>query len=354
MEDDKKVSTREPERLLPEGLPVGTISLTMSKDEAAARESTVSILLKTIVQEAETLLHSEGKHAYASAMAQAWRYVLVLEERQPDEGEEAENDDEWLDRYMEGADLTGYDHLREHTNEHGDTIQEASNSPKDSSEEAESTTHGAAAMLLGLTAALRQHIRGIAALNDLSPGHCQAAVGMNVSIENLLGETDLQHEISCHHCNFLDRAHEGARTIQVTLESMRPAIRALTKLELHPSLQQNPEDVRTALKMADEIVNNLANHQLTINGDDGNPHQSIQSFYLNGILHIKRLSDPFPEGVSGEEAIALAERAEQLVTEHAKDHAEGFGQALLARTQEMREEAENRLHTVSNDWTEQG
>ena len=61
------MSTIEPERmlpdgLLPDGLPVGTLSLTMSKDEAAARESTVSILLKTIVQEAENLLHSEGKH----------------------------------------------------------------------------------------------------------------------------------------------------------------------------------------------------------------------------------------------------------------------------------------------------
>ena len=264
-------------KMLPPAREVSTASLQITNEEAAARENTAHTLIIAIIKEAEAFLASDGPNAYAQAMTQGWEYLEALEERQP---ENLEEDEGWLIQEFEKADSSSSERLLESAGQHQQAIIDAWDILRSPSQHAQDTAHGIAAALLGTAAALKEHIRGIAAQDRMSPGHSLAAVGMKVTIDHLTMELEKQHEISCHHCDTIDRATDAAHTAVTALMPMRPSIRDMTPVHLHPSIHRDPNAISQAQNLARQTLDHIGNHGIFIQGDPASARESMHAFYV--------------------------------------------------------------------------
>ena len=329
---------------LPDHQPLATVGDTMSLDEQAARERTLQTVVHTILKEADHLMEHEGARAYTHAITQAWGYTNTMMERRepPSHGRINGPYTDLLDTCYIAQDIIAakeeeYLHLTEQI-PHEEPTEE---------EESEGTTHGAAVALLGAYAALREHVRGIARGDEMSTGHVQAALGLKITIEQHMETILVQHNLHCHHCDTTDKASEAAEATQSLMDAMRPAIRELTQIQLHPSLHQEPETQDQARNLAESTIHQLGSFQLAVNGDPVNPEMSLHCFYQDGTLHVKRLSDPFPKGMTPQGAVRIISSTSELITAHAQDHAMGFGDLMAEHTSEMTRQAECELHTAT-------
>ena len=336
------------ESILPAPQLVATIGPTMSPDEEAARGKTLTTVLGAISKEAGHLMEQEGPGAYAQAISQAWGYTNTMIARR---GHANRMNPGRADTGLLKACLTAQEAMAAEEAENIDAVDQTLSEELTEDEETDGLAHGAAAALLGAHAALREHVRGIARGDEMSAGHSQAAVGLKVTIEHLAETLELRHDEHCHHCGTIDRAHEGADAAQTLMTAMRPAIRELTRVQLHPSLVKNDEPAGgtrdEAQSLAESTINLFGSFQLLLKGDPASPESSLHSFYLDGTLHVKRLTDPFPKGMNIPGASAIAETTKTLAAAHAQDHAEGFADLVTERAREMELEAECGLHTAA-------
>ena len=174
-------------------------------------------------------------------------------------------------------------------------------------------------------------------------------MGLKVTIEHLVQTLELRHDEHCHHCGTIDRAYESADAAQTLMAAMRPAMRELTQVQLHPSLLKKDEtgDEDEAQSLAESTINLFGSFQLSIQGDPADPERSLHAFYLDGTLHVKRLTDPFPKGMTTTGASAIASQTGALATAHGMDHAEGFADLVAERAREMELEADCGLHAAA-------
>ena len=346
------------ELILPEPHPVATIGPTMSLDEETARGKTLTTVLSTISKEADHLMEQEGPAAYAQGISQAWGYTKTMMARRKSAGR---TDPGGPDTGLLGACLTAHETMEA---EEGEKIEAADETLPDElteDEETDGMAHGAAAALLGAHAGLREHVRGIARNDETSAGHAQAAVGLKVTIEHLAETLAVLHDEHCHHCDTIDRAYEGADAAETIMAAMRPAIRELTQVQVHPSLlpkdetgdesgdETKNEDETEAQILAESTIDLLASFQLLLQGDPADPERSLHAFYLDGTLHVKRLTDPFPRGMTITGASEIASHTGALAAAHAQDHAEGFADLVAERACEMQLEADAGLQTATQE-----
>ena len=349
------------EMILPEHQPIATIGPNMSLEEETAREKTLTTVLSAISKEAGHLMEQEGPKAYAQAISQAWGYIRTMLDRR------AFTDETHADRPDTGlltACLAAQETMETQEGEKIDAVDETLSEELTEDDETDALAHGAAAALLGAHAGLREHVRGIAASDEMSAGHAQAAVGLKVTIQHLVETLELQHEEHCHHCDTIDRAYEGADAAETIMAAMRPAIRELTRVQVHPSLlrknetgdETKNEDETEAQILAESTIDLFASFQLLFQGDPANPERSLHAFYLDGTLHVKRLTDPFPKGMPVLGASNVASTTKDLAIAHAQDHAEGFADLVAERAREMELEADCGLHAATpeeiNDYLE--
>lgn len=334
------------ESITDETCPVVTISRRITNEEAAAREHTAQKLVDAITREAHTLLETDGPISYMAALTQAIKYLKVLEERQPDE---LADDEEWLEAHFRSAPADNTETLERSLAENHEAATEGLAQTSSLSPEARNVqeAHATAAALMGQATILKEHIQGIAAQDQLSHGHCQAAIGVNMNITMLMEQLDQLHDQHCYHCNLIDDATEQAQSAQALADAMRPAIRQNIKVALDPSLRENSQARESAQELASEILDDFLNHGIYMDGDPADPAQSIQAFYLMGTLHVRRLSDPYPKGTSRKTAHDLLEHASQQVGGHAMDHAEGFGSLLQDRMKQTADEISAGTHTAT-------
>ncbi len=346
------------ELILPEHQPIATIGPNMSLEEEAAREKTLQTVLSAISKEADYLMEQEGPAAYAQAIAQAWGYTKIMLTRRGFTDPENPGSP---GTGLLGACLAAQKTMEAQEAEHIRAMDANLSDEPTEDEETDALAHGAAAALLGAHAGLREHVRGIAASDEMSAGHVQAAVGLKVTMEHLAKTLELQHEEHCHHCDTIDRAYEGADAADTLMAAMRPAIRELTQVQIHPSLlrkdetgdesedETKNEDETEAQILAESTIDLLASFQLLFQGDPADPERSLHAFYLDGTLHVKRLTDPFPTGMPIPGASAIAEQTRALATAHAQDHAEGFADLVAERACEMELEADCALHAATQE-----
>ena len=334
------------ETMLPHPQPISTIGPTMTLDEQAAREKTLQTVLNTILNEADHLMKHEGRRAYEQAISQAWEYTnaMITRGATGNRGKANRPDTDLLEACIIAQETIGT-REEEYIEAAGQTLSDELTEDQ----ETDGIAHGAAVALLGAHAALREHVRGIARSDEMSKGHAQAAVGLNMTIEHLTETLELQHNEHCHHCDTIDRAYEGADAAQTLLTAMRPAIRELTQVQLHPSLLQDAETQAEAQGLAESTIDLLASFQLLLNGDPSNPETSLHCFYLDGTLHVKRLTDPFPKGMHSQGASAVIATTGALATAHAQDHAVGFADPVAKWASEMELVAECGLHDVTTE-----
>ena len=329
------------EWILPRPQPVATIGPIMSLDEEAAREKTLTTVLSAISKEADHLMEQEGTAAYAQAISQAWGYTETMMARRGSTGR--------TNPSLLYACLTAQETMAAEVAEYIDAVDKTLPEELTNDEETDGLAHGAAAALLGAHAALREHVRGIARSDETSAGHAQATVGLKVTIEHLVQTLELRHDEHCHHCGTIDRAYESADAAQTLMAAMRPAMRELTQVQLHPSLLKKDEtgDEDEAQSLAESTINLFGSFQLSIQGDPADPERSLHAFYLDGTLHVKRLTDPFPKGMTTTGASAIASQTGALATAHGMDHAEGFADLVAERAREMELEADCGLHAAA-------
>ena len=332
------------ELTLPAPQLVATIGPTMSPDEEAAREKTLTTALRAISKEAAHLMEQEGADAYAQAISQAWGYTNTMITRR---GYVNRANPGRPDTGLAEACLTAQKSMAGEEADRINVMEQTLSEELTEDEETDGLAHGAAAALLGAHAALRQHVRGIARGDEMSAGHSQAAVGLKVTIEHLAETMELRHEEHCHHCGTIDRAYEGADAARTLMNTMRPAIRELTQVRLHPSLVKNDGTEDEAQSLAESTIDLFGSFQLFLQGDPASPESSLHSFYLDGTLHVKRLTDPFPKGMNTPGASTIAETTRALAEAHAQDHAEGFADLVTGRAREMELEADCGLHTAT-------
>ena len=344
--------------ILPEHHPIATIGPNMSLEEETAREKTLTTVLSVISKEAGHLMEREGTAAYAQAISQAWGYTETMLTRR---GFRDHTNPDRPGASLLSACLAAQKAIASQEAENIDAVDATLSDELTEDEERDTLSHGAAAALIGAHAAIREHVRGIAAKDEMSAGHAQAAVGLKVTIDHLVETLELQHEEHCHHCDTIDRAHEGAEASDTLMTTMLPAIRELTQVQVHPSLlrkdetgdesgdETKNEDETEAQILAESTIDLFASFQLLFQGDPADPERSLHAFYLDGTLHVKRLTDPFPMGMPLLGASAIAEQTRALAIAHAQDHAEGFADLVAERTYEMELEADCALHTATQE-----
>ena len=334
------------EIILPYPQPISTIGPNMSLDEQAAREKTLKTVLSTIFKEADHLMKHEGTRAYKQAISQAWGYTNTMMTRRATSNSRKANRPDT--GFLEAC-IIAQETIAAKEEEYIDAAGQTLSYELTEDEETDGIAHGAAVALLGAHAALREHVRGIARSDKMSTGHVQAAVGLKVTIEHLTETLEIQHNEHCHHCDTIDHAYEGADAAQTLMTAMRPAIRERTRVQLHPSLLQDAGTQDEAQSLAESTIDLLASFQLLLNGDPANPESSLHCFYLDGTLHVKRLTDPFPKGTTRQGASAIVSTTGAMATAHAQDHAVGFADLVTKQTSEMELEAECGLHTVTTE-----
>ena len=336
--------------LLPDPQPVYTIGHTLTLQEEAARQTTLPTVIDTIFKEADHLREMEGPQAYSQAISQAWGYTQTMKSRRrtttrwdPDTpGPTLRESCLAQERNMTIMALRFKDAL----------AQAISEEPSDE-EETDDIAHGAATALLAAHAALREHVQGIREQDDMSAGHAQAAVGLKITIDGLAETLESQHDDHCHHCDTIERAQESADDAEMLMDAMRPAIQDLTPVELHTSLLQEGADREAARNLAESTIDQFGSFQLLLDGDPPDPERSLHCFYLDGTLHVKRLTDPFPKGMTLWAASTIASKTGAGATYHALDRAAGFADPIADRALQMKLEADSGLQTATTEEIDQ-
>ena len=331
--------------LLPEGHPVATISSEMTNVEEAARLKTAPGIIATLIEEAERALAGEnGGPTLAAILGQANTYLNVIEERAPEilgEGEQ------WLHPYFKEPQDLGLIMLEEAIDRHHPLLKEALRQDVRWGEETEIGIRTAAAYILALSGALEEHTKGMAAKDDLQDGHRQAALGIHANLESLAHFLDEDAD-QPGDTGLPARAARAMDSADAALHAEQQTLADLTTTRFHSSFDEDPETRREAVELARDTINSMQSTGLVIDaGEKADPRETIQSFYHAGILHVKRMSDEYPKGVPRAHAKAIANQIIMGVSAHAQDHAEEWGDTLIAFAENMAAEAQSGIHTSS-------
>lgn len=331
--------------LLPEGHPVATISSEITNVEEAARLSTTPGIIETLIEEAERALEGDGgAPMLAAILGQANTYLNVMEERAPamlGEGEQ------WLHPYFKEPQDLGLAMLDEAVNRHRAVLKETLRQDIPWGNEMEIGIRTAAAYILALSGALEEHVRGMASKDDLRDGHRQAALGIHANLERLARILDEDAD-QPGDTGLPARAARAMDSADGALHAEQQTVAGLTTTRFHSSFDENPETRREAVELARDTINSMKSTGLVIDGgEEADPRETIQSFYHAGMLHVKRMSDEYPKGVPKAHAKNIANEIIMGVSAHAQDHAEGWGNTLIAFAENMAAEAQSGIHTSS-------
>ena len=346
--------------VLPKAHTAGTASQEMHLNEYDARTETLATLLNTICDKAEVMLLAGDTEDFLATLAHGWQYMTTLHERRPKFASAPR--DQW-EAGTPTAEAVG--RLTTLTNDNVDPFPEDEDDDEDettgpanitfNSEDADENligiladTHATAAFTLASARALREHIRGLAGQGPLTTGHALAAIGFDLTLHRLTDELSDRHEEQCHHCDLVDSAYEAADTARKMLYSVRLNIPPVITTVISESILGDPEAEPQARSLAAQTLDGLRNHHLYLAGTPFDPHRSLHCYFVQGVLHASRLSEPFPKGVGSLQAQAIAASDAAIAEDHAKDHDPAAANLIAARADQVLAEADQMLHNVAD------
>ena len=331
--------------LLPEGHPVATISSEMTNVEEAARLTTTPGIIATLVEEAEKALEEDGGGpALAAILGQANTYLGAMNKHASDGFEEGE---EWLEPHYESQDGSLEDNFEKTVIKHTRVLLQSNNTDIPLEKQEELAGRTTAAYILALSQALSEHVRMMSKGDVLSDGHRQAALGIHETLYSVLHHLD-ETEAESQENGPAARAVRAMESADQALHDAARTVTDLTIVQFHPSFEDDPPGRQKAAEMAQSTVDSMKITGLAIHGDqDGDPRETIQSFYHAGALHIKRMTDEYPQGFSKDQARSIASNIMLGTMEHAQDHAEGWGDTIVEFADNMAAEARAGAHTCS-------
>ena len=338
--------------MLPDGNLIVTLSARMSNIEDVVRLSSTPGIVETLVREAEGALERDrDAHTMAAILGQANSYLRAMDRRPESEIQEGE---EWLKEHFERTGESGLTMLEDAVKEHQDILVQALDEQVSWDRLVRVRSRAAKAYILALSGALEEHVRGISTGDILSDGHRQAAMGLYENIDHLLHHLDENLDWSLGQTwenDLTDRASNAAELARANTHAQRKTITALTTVRFHPSLlslNEDPEIQRAAEELAEGTIKEMRGTGLVIRGTpEPDPKETIQSFYHNGTLHLKRMSDEYPKGVPAEQAENIAGHILATLEDHAEDHAAEWGDAIIKFADNMVEDATSEIHDAS-------
>ena len=343
--------------ILPEAHTVSTVSHELHPEEHEARSQTLATVLTITADEAESLLNAGRTDAFLCTIAHAWQYLTTLYDRRPKPATGTWNNripDDTTDAIRRLNKLTQANmHLipdDEDENEHTGYASITVNSEDEDDHEAAiiAQNQATAIFIIAMAAALTDHINQMTAQGPLVTGHALATIGFHLTLQELADNLNTLHDRSRHDTELADRAEQKNRDADIMLTAAHGFIAPAITKNISASIEADPEAAAAAHDLATETIEDLETYNLHLAGSPFDPHRSMHAYFSKGVLHVTRLSEPFPKNVDRMEALAMA--IANADAHLAEDRASQENQALLIhkRSEEVLRDADQMLHRVTD------